>query len=304
MALYLVIQVSAFLSKIVPRRLRYFVGSAVGDAVYLVWARKRRVLLENMAVVTGLSPRDPYVRRIALRSMRNYCKYLVEFLGLPALSSAHEVIASMKISGIEHLQTALDKGKGVIIATAHFGTIEIPGLRLQNFTEFHAVYDSFRPGYLDRLIQRKRREKGIDLIPATSVRAMLRVLSSGGALCTLFDRPVEGVGGVPVTFFGRPTAVPGGPALLALKTGATLLPVYTRRQPDLTFASEIFPPVTCAETGDRDSDIRNIMQKLMNTLQIAVRERPDQWYMFRPMWGTKAGEVQAVTRESQADSSV
>lgn len=284
MALYLVIQVSAFLTKIVPRRLRYWIGTAVGDAVYSVWRAKRLVLQQNMATVTGLEVNHTTVRKLARASMRNYCKYLIEFLELPALSSRHPVIASMKIHGLEHLEEALRRGRGVIITTAHFGTIEVAGLRLKDFTDFHAVYDSFTPAYLDRLIQRKRREKGIDLIPTNNVRAMVRVLRDGGALAMLFDRPVDPCRGVPVHFFGRQTAVPAGPATLALKTGATLLPVYTARLPDLSFEARICPPITWNPTEDRERDVQFITQRLMNTLQSAVRSRPDQWYMFRSMW--------------------
>lgn len=288
MALYLAIQVSAFLSRIIPRSWRYLAGTAVGDLVYWAWPAKRRILLSNMATVLGSSPQDPAVRRLAVKSMRNYCKYLVEFLGLPAMSSSDEVIASMKIRGVEHLQEALARGKGVVLASAHFGTIEVGGLRLADFTDFHAVYDTFHPEYLDELIQRKRREKGIDLVPANNVRAMLKVLRSGGTLCVLFDRPLDFARGVRVRFFGHETAVPAGPAVLALKTGATILPVYMFRQPDNSFESLIFPPIEPIDTGDRDRDTHSIMQRLMDTMQTVVRERPDQWYMFRPMWPNTA----------------
>ena len=85
-------------------------------------------------------------------------------------------------------------------------------------------------------------------------------------------------------FFGKDTFVPAGPAVLTMKTGAALIPVYTCRQPDKTLEAVIYPAVTWVPSGDRDSDVQTIMQKLMDTLQSAVRSRPDQWYMFRPMW--------------------
>lgn len=302
MALYLIIQVGGFLSGIIPRSFRYLIGTALGDLVYRGWARKRRILLQNMAIVRGKNPRDPEVRLLAVRSMRNYFKYLIEFLELSRLSSADHVIASMKIHGLEHLHSALARGKGVILASAHFGTIEVGGLRLADFTDFHAVYDSFRPEYLDHLIQRKRREKGINLIPATNVREMLRVLRRGGTVTLLFDRPVDVDRGVPVTFFGRRTAVPGGPAVLAMKTGATILPVFMLRQPDKSFESVFFPPVTWTSTGERERDVQTIMQKLMDTLQTVVRSRPDQWYMFRPMWPGMSDHQPSASRESALDS--
>jgi lauroyl/myristoyl acyltransferase len=242
------------------------------------------VLLRNMATVLGMSPRDPRVRFLALKSLRNYCKYLIEFLELPMRSSSDADIASMKIHGLQHLQEALAAGKGVILASAHFGTIEIGGLRLSDFTTVHAVYDSFRPAYLDRLIQRKRLEKGIHLIPTSDVRGMLRALKSGGTLTLLFDRPVPREKGVGVRFFGRDTAVPGGPAVLSIKTGAPIVPAYMLRQPDRTFECILYPAITGLERGERERDVRIIMQKLMDTLQSTVLSRPDQWYMFRPMW--------------------
>lgn len=301
MALYLVIQVGAFLSRIIPRSWRYLIGAAVGNGVFYAWSSKRKVLIDNMATAMGLAPRDPEVRRLALKSMRNYCKYLIEFLELPALSSSDEVIASMKIHGLEHLQAALDRGKGVILASAHFGTIEVGGLRLSDFTDFHAVYDTFQPAYLDRLIQRKRREKGINLIGVSNVREMLRVLRHGGTLTLLFDRPLDAAKGVPVRFFGRRTAVPAGPAVLAMKTGATILPVYLFRQPDKTFESLIYPPLNWVSSGDRDSDVQTIMQKLMDTFQSVVKARPDQWYMFRPMWPEESRVLPAGTQEAAID---
>jgi KDO2-lipid IV(A) lauroyltransferase len=287
MALYLVIQIGAFLSRYIPRPWRYLIGTAVGDLVFFawgLWGNKRKILLANTATVLGLDSRDRRVRHFALKSIRNYCKYLVEFLDLPNLDSQHETVASMKITGLNHLQDALSTGKGVILASAHFGTIEVGGLRLADFTDFHAVYDTFHPEYLDRLIQRKRREKGINLVAVSNVRGMIRVLRSGGMLTMLFDRPVPPDKGVEVHFFGRRTAVPAGPALLAKKTGAVVLPVFMYRQPDRSFESVIYPPLAWNETGEKDKDLQVIMQRLMDILQSVVRARPDQWYMFRPMW--------------------
>ncbi len=301
MALYLVIQAGALLSRIIPRSWRYLAGTAVGDLVYWAWPAKRRILLSNMATVLGRPPDDPEVKRLAMKSMRNYCKYLVEFLALPTMSSQDEVIRSMKITGVEHLQEALDRGKGIVLASAHFGTIEVGGLRLADFTDFHAVYDTFHPDYLDRLIQRKRREKGIELVPANNVREMLRVLKRGGTLCVLFDRPLDLARGVAVRFFGRETAVPAGPAVLALKTGATIVPVYMFRQPDRSFESLIFPAIQPVDTGDRDRDTQTIMQRLVDTMQAVVRDRPDQWYMFRPMWPNESAPFLAGREAATGD---
>jgi len=299
MALYLVIQVSAFLSRYIPRPWRYAIGTAVGEAVYWAWTSKRQTLLQNMATVLGLDPSDPRVRPVARRSMRNYCKYLIEFLELPNLSASHSVVASMRLEGEEHLTEAISSGKGVIIVSGHFGSMEPGGIRLAAMTDFHAVYDTFRPAYLDNLIRRKRLEKGMKLIPVNQIRQMLRVLHGGGTIITLLDRPMAPGKGIKVRFFGRNAYVPAGPAVLAMKTGATLLPIYLCRLPDLTFTARILPAIGWTPSGDRDTDIQVITQKVMDTLQSVIREHPDQWYMFRPMWPSdgSATPISAAARE-------
>jgi len=299
MALYLVIQISAVLSRYIPRPWRYAIGTAVGEAVYWAWPSKRHTLLQNMATVLGLDWTNPRVRVVARRSMRNYCKYLIEFLDLPNLSASHSVVASMQLEGEEHLAEAISRRKGLIIVSGHFGTIELGGIRLAAMTDFHAVYDTFQPAYLDELIRRKRLEKGIKLIPVNRIREMLRVLHDGGTIITLFDRPMAPGKGIKVRFFGRNAYVPAGPAVLAMKTGATLLPIYLRRLPDLTFTACILPAIAWIPSGDRDTDIQVITQKVMNTLQSAIRDHPDQWYMFRPMWPAdgSATPIGAATRE-------
>ncbi|MBV9282347.1 MAG: lysophospholipid acyltransferase family protein [Chloroflexi bacterium] len=301
MALYLIIQIGALLSRYIPRSWRYLIGTAIGDAVFYSWPSKRRILLDNMATVLGRSPQDPHVRRLALKSMRNYCKYLIEFLELPTAGAADDMAALVvRRDGIEHYYRAVEAGKGVIVASGHFGTIEVGAAILNDRAKFHAVSDTFRPPALDRLIKDRRRKLGIHPIPVSSVRQMLRALRQGDALAMLFDRPMDLEKGVRVRFFGRETALPAGPAVLALKTGAALLPMYQFRLPDRSFGGVCFPPVSWVPTGDRERDVQAITQKLADSLQTMVRQRPDQWYMFRPMWPNQSDEERAPARTADS----
>ena len=80
-----------------------------------------------------------------------------------------------------------------------------------------------------------------------------------------------------------------------------LLPVYTAREPDLSFTCTIHPPIAWKESGDKERDVQIITQRLVDTLQSAVRERPDQWYMFRPMWPGPAQTLSAGQAESAGE---
>jgi lauroyl/myristoyl acyltransferase len=73
------------------------------------------------------------------------------------------------------------------------------------------------------------------------------------------------------------------------------------RQPDLSFESVIYPPIEWTESGDRDHDVQTIMQKLMDTLQDVVRDRPDMWYMFRPMWPAQPPETLVPAPSTRRD---
>jgi lauroyl/myristoyl acyltransferase len=107
------------------------------------------------------------------------------------------------------------------------------------------------------------------LIPVNQIRQMLRVLHGGGTIITLLDRPMAPGKGIKVRFFGRNAYVPAGPAVLAMKTGATLLPIYLCRLPDLTFTARILPAIGWTPSGDRDTDIQVITQKVMDTLKVS-----------------------------------
>jgi KDO2-lipid IV(A) lauroyltransferase len=86
-----------------------------------------------------------------------------------------------------------------------------------------------------------------------------------------------------------------------MKTGAALIPIYQFRQPDRSIQSVIFPPISWTSSGERNRDVQIVMQKLVDTYQAMVRDRPDQWYMFRPMWPANAVPQRAAALERTSD---
>jgi KDO2-lipid IV(A) lauroyltransferase len=111
------------------------------------------------------------------------------------------------------------------------------------------------------------------------------VLKRNGLLALLIDRPTSG-DGVKVTFFGEEVEVPAGPARLALRAGASVVPTafarVNRRAPEVTTLTEF--GVCVAPSGDEDADLRALTQAIMRAHESFIRRYPDQWYMFREMW--------------------
>jgi KDO2-lipid IV(A) lauroyltransferase len=124
--------------------------------------------------------------------------------------------------------------------------------------------------------------------------SLFRALKENGLLALLIDRPTPG-DGVKVTFFGEEVEVPAGPARLALRTGAAVVPTaFARidpRRPEVTTLCDF--ALATERSGDDQADIQSLTQAIMHAHERFIRQYPDQWYMFRPMWPSRAGAMQS-----------
>jgi phosphatidylinositol dimannoside acyltransferase len=280
------------LARWTPQSARQALGSFFGAASYLSWPSKRLVTQLNMAQVTGRSAHDPHVRRLAFASWRNYGRYAADFLHFPHLDISavdrhlHDLTQGAS-SWMEHIEHALESGRGIIIATAHFGNWDVAGGLLARHLAASAVAETFSDTQLNRLLQDQRKQKGLGIIPMEgSARRILRVLQQNQAVAIAVDRPVKQDEGTAVTFFGRKTYVPSGPAALALKSGAAIIPGYVWYGHRNQFHIRAFPPIFPQESKgeERASEIARLTQRMYDALEEIVREWPTQWYMFRQFW--------------------
>jgi phosphatidylinositol dimannoside acyltransferase len=275
-----------------PQGPRHALGSAIGAASYLGWPSKRWVTQLNMAQVTGRPVDDRYVRHLALASWRNYGRYAADFMNFSRLDidfiEQHMRDLSQGGKGWQSLMMpALQAGRGAIVATAHFGNWDMAGAMLAHHQPFSAVAETFSDERLNQLVQDQRREKGIGIIPMEgSARRILRVLQQNQLVAIVVDRPVTPDQGTEVTFFGRKTYVPSGPAALALKSGAPILPGYVWYGHHNGFYTRLFPPIFPRESKgvQKATEIARLTQSIYDTLEEMVREWPTQWYMFRQFW--------------------
>ena len=291
-SIYYLARGGSALARWTPQSARHALGFALGAASYLAWPSKRLATQLNMAQVTGRSAHDPHVRRLASASWRNYGRYAADFINFSHLDisvidrNLHDLTQGAK-HWMEHAEHALEPGRGIIIATAHFGNWDVGGAIVARYLPISAVAETFSDGRLNRLLQDHRKEKGVGIIPMEgSARRIMRVLQQNQAVAIVVDRPLKQHEGTAVTFFGRITYVPGGPAALALKSGAAILPGYVwyghRNQFYIHFFPPIFPKKSKVE--EQASEIARLTQRIYDTLEEVVREWPTQWYMFRQFW--------------------
>jgi lauroyl/myristoyl acyltransferase len=147
------------------------------------------------------------------------------------------------------------------------------------------VVENIEPPELLAWFAEQRAAIGIDVVtlgPDVS-GTVLRALRDNRIVCLLSDRDIAG-DGVDVEFFGERTTLPGGPATLALRTGATLLPaaVYFRSGRD--HLGVVRPPVPVQRSGRLREDIARITQVLAHELELLIRAAPEQWHLLQPNW--------------------
>jgi lauroyl/myristoyl acyltransferase len=289
--IYYLMRLASWLAGKVPRRVRLGVAGPVAELIYFGWIAKRRATIANMAQVLGTSPRDPRARRLARHSWRNFGRYVSDFLYLPN-TTKEAIVARTRDTNpppgsFALVDEALAPGKGAIVASAHLGAYDVAAIVVASHSPVHVIVESLRDPRMDRMWQEQRRKFGLELLyMERTPRPILRTLQQNGVVAVAVDRPLPAGEGVPVRFFGRKCWVPGGIAQIALKSGAAVLPgscIYDERYSDSYYLGGgpvIFPE----PSGDRQADTVALMQRIFDTLEAQIRERPDQWAMFRRFW--------------------
>ena len=280
------------LARWTPQSARHALGASIGAASYLGWPSKRFVTRLNMAQITGRPVHDPYVKRLAFVSWRNYGRYASDFISFPHLDVEPidrnlRDLSEGQEGWLGHVRSALQAGKGAILASAHFGNWDMAGAILARHHTVSAVAETFSDEQLNQLLQDQRRDKGIGVIPMEgSARRILRILQQNELTAIIVDRPVTQVHGIEVTFFGRKTYVPSGPAALALKSGAAIVPGFVWYGHRNEFYARMFPPIFPQESKgeERVREISRLTQRMYDALEVMIREWPTQWYMFRQFW--------------------
>ena len=278
-----------------PARPAWIVLGWITQSTYLIWPAKRRWVNLNFAHVLGVPPDDPAVRRLALAAYRNYARYLVELMRLPRMP-LDRIAARVEPDGIEMLLDLWRESGGLILVAAHIGNNEfvaagvahhgLPINVLADDTSFPEMFD---------LLKREREGWGVRIVPWRNLREVYGILKRGEMLGLLVDwgyRP----DGIPVRLFGAWTALPSGPAVLAAKTGATILPITARRRPDGTFYVTHEAPIRVSSTDPWE--VARATQAIADALERNVAAAPEQWYSFKPIWPLSAGEREELARRS------
>jgi KDO2-lipid IV(A) lauroyltransferase len=269
-----------------PEPVAAFGARVVSGALATARRDSRRYYARNVRRVLPQGVSEAEVRWWTRRAFQNYGRYWLEGARLPGVSAATVEARFVLESGRDHLDAGMAAGKGVIMALPHIGAWEWGGawLALQGYP-MTAVAEVLEPPELYEWFVAQREAVGLHIVPldADAGGTLLRTLREGKLVGLLCDRDIGG-GGVEVEFFGETTTLPGGPAALALRTGAPILPTAVYAGPGPMHTAVIQPPVPAERTGRLREDVARVTQSVAAALEVLIRRAPDQWYMFNPNW--------------------
>ena len=223
--------------------------------------------------------------RLIDRTIDAYARYWVDSSRLQGIGPA-EVDLGFTVEGFENIENAFARGVGPILALPHLGGWEWAGrwLTCRPGYEVTVVVEPQSPPELFEWMVRFRESFGMHVVPLGPDVAsrVIKALKANHVVCLLCDRDIVG-GGVEVEFFGETTTLPGGPATIALRTGAAIIPVGVYQQPGRHHAI-CRPPLDTERHGRLRADVARVTQELAGELERLIRRRPEQWHLMGPNW--------------------
>jgi len=226
----LLIKIGTLVALILPRAVSYTIAGLLAGIAYFFLGRRKKALFTNLRHICPLeTERHAFLAR---KTLQNFARDTVDFLSIPFMKR-DELVTMVGDEGMENLDRAQAKGRGVVVVTAHLGNWELAGCYLAALSyPITAVAESKGPGEkIFKFYLHYRQHMGMKIIALEEkrlVQRLLAVLSQKGIVVLLADRDLS-ESGISVRFFDSTVSFPQGPAVLALRSGAPIICGYLLR---------------------------------------------------------------------------
>lgn len=267
-----------------PGRLGLWVGARIGDLLWAMLPGRRAIALENLARAFGRERSEAEIARLGRRSFEHLGMNLVEacvfFFRPPSV-----MLSRVDLGNPEPVQAAAALGKGVLALTAHYGNWEL--LAASSALSVFPLSVVMRPlddPVVNWLIERFRRRSGVELIAKRqALPAMRDALRQGRVVGVLLDQNASRAEGVFVPFFGIPASTSRALAVLSLRTGAPVVPIFIRRAEDGRHRVAAEPAIPAPQSGD----VTDYTAAFNRSIEAAIRRAPEQWFWLHRRWKTE-----------------
>ena len=283
-------KLAAKVAKFTPGPLASACAPALGFAFSQAMRGRRSTIERHLQRARG--PLGPGELRLSVQqSFESYARYWIESFRLPDLPRS-AIEAGIKVPNWSIVTDALALGNGAILALPHLGGWEWAGRWVADQGHrITVVVETIEPPELFEWFRSLRTDLGMTVVPLgpEAGSAVLKALRSNEVVCLLSDRDISR-DGIEVTFFGEKTTLPAGPATLALRTGAPLIPCAAFYEPGgLRRRADVLPALDLTRHGKLREDITRITQDLATKLEGLIRLAPEQWHLFQPNWPSDPG---------------
>lgn len=284
---YWLVRAMIAVSRIVPRKIWLSVCGLLGSIAYHFADETRALTLKHLSMAfpeMSVSENS----KMAKRTFKMLGKNGGDILRSSAVRDLVELETFLITHGLENYETAHAKGKGIIFLTCHLGAfdLQITNMAMRGLNP-NIIGTPLKDKKLNDLLWNYRNLHGaIPIARGKETFRMLKILKSGGSVALLIDQDTK-VKTVYVDFFGMPAATPAGATILAMKTGAAVVPTYIYLGEDNLQHMFILPEISMTVTGDEEADIRMNTQVLTNFIEDQIRKHPDQWVWMHERWKTK-----------------
>jgi KDO2-lipid IV(A) lauroyltransferase len=254
----------------------------------LAWRRQGtgvQVLEGNLRRVIGAEASGGELRALSRQAMRSYARYWLEAFRLPVMP-ADRLVGGMLDTG--HIETAFEylaAGRGVVFALPHMGNYDQAAAWIiaSGAGSLTAVIERVRPeSVYDRFVA-FREGLGMEVLPASGGTQRFGILAqrlqAGKFVGLICDRDVTG-GGIEVEFFGEKARMMGGPAALAVQTGAALMPAILWFEGD-HWGVHVHEEIPVPAEGDRKQKAAAMMQEVARLFEAGIRAHPQDWHMLQ-----------------------
>jgi KDO2-lipid IV(A) lauroyltransferase len=266
-----------------PKFMRGWGFKAILLLAYYGWKSRVRLAIGHLRTAFPDAPGEK-LEETARRSYMNLAAFCTEFCLMRYLTKEN-ADAGVKFSGLENLDEAFKRGRGVVLVWAHFDHFEMVNyaLALKGYPVYTLIREVDNP-MIDRMLNKIRETSGQKIIwrdgAATEMIKRLRE----GAIVTIATDQNALYNSVFVKFFGKWASTIKSPAVVHLRTGAPIIPVYSVREADDTHSAKILPEIKITPTGNVKRDVALITQKIADVQAGFISQRPDLWLWLHRRW--------------------
>jgi KDO2-lipid IV(A) lauroyltransferase len=270
-----------------------------GKVLYHVLRWRRGVVVANLRRVFGDVLGEREIRCLAQAYYAHLARFLGEFVRAPFMSAAKRR-AWVRVENMDTALRAHAQGKGVLLLTGHFGNWEVATTEgIGQFPQYrgllHFIRRPLKPQWFNDFVTRRFRRSGFGTLGKQgSLESILELLSKGAIVVYVFDQHASGRDGISVDFLGHPANTFKSLAVLALNTGAPVIPAGCWREADGSHVLRFEDPLPLIECENTNEAIRRNTRAYNAALEKILLRHPEQWIWLHKRWKTSSPSQNAT----------